>query len=47
LGAPGKVLLQDTLEKDDEEERFMHHYYMLPFSTNEARSYRGQGRREI
>ena len=47
LAAPGKVLLQDTLEKDDEEERFMHHYYMLPFSTNEARSYRWQWRREI
>ena len=47
LWAPWKVLLQDTLEKDDEEERFMHHYYMLPFSTNEARWYRGQGRREI
>ena len=47
LWAPGKVLLQDTLEKDDEEERFLHHYYMLPFSTNEARWYRWQGRREI
>jgi len=47
LWAPWKVLLQDTLEKDDEEERFMHHYYMLPFSTNEARWYRGQWRREI
>jgi len=47
LGAPWKVLLQDTLEKDDEEERFMHHYYMLPFSTNEARPYRWQSRREI
>jgi len=47
LWAPWKVLLQDTLEKDDEEERFMHHYYMLPFSTNEAKSYRWQGRREI
>ena len=47
LWAPGKVLLQDTLEKNDEEERFMHHYYMLPFSTNEARWYRWQGRREI
>lgn len=47
LWAPWKVLLQDTLEKDDEEERFMHHYYMLPFSTNEARAYRGQSRREI
>ena len=47
LGAPWKVLLQDTLEKDDYEERFMHHYYMLPFSTNEARSYRWQWRREI
>ena len=47
LGAPGKVLLQDTLEKNDEEERFMHHYYMLPFSTNEARWYRWQWRREI
>ena len=47
LWAPWKVLLQDTLEKNDEEERFMHHYYMLPFSTNEARWYRWQGRREI
>ena len=47
LWAPGKVLLQDTLEKNDEEERFMHHYYMLPFSTNEARGYRWQSRREI
>lgn len=47
LGAPGKVLLQDTLEKNDEEEKFMHHYYMLPFSTNEARGYRWQSRREI
>ncbi len=47
LAAPWKVLLQDTLEKDDEEEKFMHHYYMLPFSTNEARPYRWQWRREI
>lgn len=47
LWAPGKVLLQDTLEKDDEEERFLHHYYMLPFSTNEAKWYKGQWRREI
>ena len=47
LWAPWKVLLQDTLEKDDFEEKFMHHYYMLPFSTNEARSYRWQWRREI
>jgi len=47
LASPWKVLLQDTLEKDDYEERFMHHYYMLPFSTNEAIYYRWQWRREI
>lgn len=47
LWAPWKSLLKDTLELDDAEEKFMHHYYMLPYSTNEARAYRWQWRREI
>lgn len=47
LWAPWKTLLKDTLEHNDEEERFMHHYYMPPYSTNEAKAYRWQGRREI
>ena len=47
LWAPWKWLLKDTLELDEEEEKFMHHYYMPGYSTNEARPYRWQGRREI
>ncbi len=47
LWAPWKTLIKDTLEHNDEEERFMHHYYMPPYSTNEARGYRWQWRREI
>ena len=47
LGAPGDVLLLDTMEHDEEEKRFMHHYNMPPFSTGEARPTRAPNRREI
>lgn len=47
LWAPWDVLILDTMEYDEEERRFMHHYNMPPFSTNEARSYRWAWRREI
>lgn len=47
LWAPWKYLLKDTLELDDVQEHFMHHYYMPPYTVNEARAYRGQWRREI
>ncbi len=47
LGAPGDVQLIDTMELDDEEKRFMHHYNFAPFSTWEARPTRAPSRREI
>lgn len=47
LGAPGDVERIDTMESDDEEKRYMHHYNFLPYSTNEAGSSRGTSRREI
>lgn len=47
LGAPGDVMLLDTMEYDEEEKRFMHHYNMPPFSTGEARPTRAPNRREI
>ena len=47
LWAPGDYLVLDTMEYTEEEVRFMHHYYMLPYATNEARPYRWQWRREI
>ena len=47
LWAPGDVLLLDTMEHDEEEKRFMHHYNMPPFSTWEARPTRAPNRREI
>lgn len=47
LWAPWDVLLLDTMELDEVEKRFMHHYNMPPFATNEARSTRAPNRREI
>jgi len=47
LWAPGDVLLVDNMEVDAKEYRFIHHYNMLPFSNNEARTWRWAGRREI
>ncbi len=47
LGAPGDTLMLDTMEHNSKEVNFMHHYFMLPYSTNEARMYRWQSRREI
>ncbi len=47
LGAPWDVLLVDDMESDAEEVRFMHHYNMPAFSTNEARPSRAASRREI
>lgn len=46
LGAPGDIERIDTMEEDDVEKRFMHHYNFLPYSTNEAGSSRGTSRRE-
>ncbi len=47
LGAPGDVERVDTMEEDDVEKRYMHHYNMHPYSTGEANSSRGTNRREV
>ena len=47
LWAPWDVQLLDTMEHDETEKRFMHHYNMPPFSTWEARPTRAPNRREI
>ncbi len=46
LGSPGDEQILDGLGSD-ENKRFMHHYNFPAFSTGEARSSRGPGRREI
>lgn len=47
LWAPWDILLVDDMESDAIEQRFMHHYNMPWFSTNEAKSSRWASRREI
>ncbi len=47
LGAPWDVLLVDDMETDSFEKRFMHHYNMPGFSTNETKPSRAASRREI
>lgn len=47
LGAPGDVEMLDTMEEDDLEKRYIHHYNMHPYSTGEANSSRGTNRREV
>lgn len=47
LGSPGDTEMVDTMEEDDLEKRYMHHYNMHPYSTGEANSSRGTNRREV
>lgn len=47
LGSPGDVEMLDTMEEDNIEKRYMHHYNMAPYSTGEAQGTRGTNRREI
>lgn len=47
LGSPGDTEMVDTMEEDDVEKRYMHHYNMHPYSTGEANSSRGTNRREV
>ena len=47
LGSPGDTEMVDTMEEDDFEKRYMHHYNMHPYSTGEANSSRGTNRREV
>ncbi|MGE5329123.1 MAG: polyribonucleotide nucleotidyltransferase [Deltaproteobacteria bacterium] len=46
LGAIGEEQLLDGIE-EEETKRYMHHYNMPPYSTGEAKTSRGPGRREI
>lgn len=47
LGAMSDEQVIDGLNTEEESKRFMHHYYMPPYSLGEARPLRGPGRREI
>lgn len=47
LGAPSDVEMVDTMEYSDLKKRYLHHYNMQPFSTNEPNTSRGTNRREI
>lgn len=47
LWSPWDVLVVDDMESDWIEKRFMHHYNMPWFSTNEAKAWRWASRREI
>lgn len=47
LWAPWDALMIDSMQDDEKEKRFMHHYNMPPFSVNEARGTRWPWRREI
>ncbi|MGE5473829.1 MAG: polyribonucleotide nucleotidyltransferase [Ignavibacteriales bacterium] len=46
LGAIGDEQLLDGID-EEETKRYMHHYNMPPYSTGEAKTSRGPGRREI
>ena len=46
LGAIGEEQMLDGIEQE-ESKRYMHHYNMPPYSTGEAKTSRGPGRREI
>lgn len=47
LGSPADMEISDDMENDLEEARWIHHYKMPPFSSNEARMIRFTNRREI
>jgi polyribonucleotide nucleotidyltransferase len=47
LGSPGDAQRIETLEWEDENKRYLHHYNFPPFSTGEARPLRGPSRRDI
>lgn len=47
LWAPWDVEIIDTMEYDEVERRFIHHYNMPPFANNEARPTRFVNRREV
>ena len=47
LGGPGDAQILDTMEDNDKELRYFHHYSFPPFSVGDVRPMRGPGRREI
>ncbi len=47
LGMPKDAQMQDTLDEEDEDKRYMHFYNFPPYSVGEVRMLRGAGRREI
>lgn len=47
LGPISAAQMLDTMEENDTQKRYMHHYNMPPYSTGEARPMRSAGRREI
>jgi polyribonucleotide nucleotidyltransferase len=47
LGSPGDAQIVDEMEGEEYVRRYMHHYNMPPYSTGEAKSMRGTGRREV
>ncbi|MDD5731473.1 MAG: polyribonucleotide nucleotidyltransferase [Patescibacteria group bacterium] len=47
LGSTGMRQSLDTMEENDTEKRYMHHYNFPPYSVGEARPARSAGRREI
>ncbi|MBI3973844.1 MAG: polyribonucleotide nucleotidyltransferase [Chloroflexi bacterium] len=47
LGSPGDAQRIETLEWEDEQKRYLHHYNFPPYSTGEASPLRGPSRRSI
>ena len=47
LGSPSDALLLNTIQEQETEERFMHHYNFPPFSTGETGRVGSPNRREI
>ncbi len=47
LGGPGDSQVIDTMEENDVQKRFMHHYNFPPFSVGEVGRFGGQNRRMI
>lgn len=47
LGSTGMRQMLDTMEENDSQKRYMHHYNFPPYSVGEARPARSPGRREI
>jgi len=47
MGMPKDAQMQDTLDEEEEDKRYMHFYNFPPYSVGEVRPLRGAGRREV